>query len=242
MRYFFSLLLFLFLVGQAWAQEPPATTEPDSVERVKMQIDFLPSALRIGPAINSLIQTAIDQEGTYYGLQADLPIRRFMLAVEYGHADLSRQNEAGVPEEEAFQYKSNGDYYKLGIDVNLLRDKKADNFDASNDIIYFGLKYAISIIDDQINFRTQDNFWETSSISQSNENLRVGWIEMNAGMKVELFKNIFLGYTLRYRFGQRYGNRSTLVPYRIPGFGSGEDETNFGFDYYIFYRIPFRKE
>lgn len=241
MKYFFSIL-FCFCIGLLWAQEEQTPSEADTVDREKMEADFLPTALRIGPAINSLIQTGIDNNGTYYGLQADLPIQRFMVSVEYGHADLTRQNEAGVPEQEVFSYSSSGDFYKLGIDANLLRDKQTGDFDARNDVIYFGLKYALSVIDDQVSFRTGDNFWETSSIDQRNENLRVYWIEMNAGMKVEIFRNVFLGYTMRYRFGQRYSNRSSLVPYRIPGFGKGEDETNFGFDYYIFYRIPFKKQ
>lgn len=229
-------------MSQLWAQEQQTPVASDSVERMKMESDFLPSAIRIGPAINALIQTAMDNNGTYYGLQTDLAIRRFMVSAEYGHAELTRQSEAGVAEEEAFFYSSSGDYYKLGIDVNLLRDKQTNDFDARGDVIYFGLKYAFSVIDDEASFRTRDNFWETSSISQRNENLGVHWIEMNAGVKVELFKNIFLGYTMRYRFGQRYSDRSSLVPYRIPGFGSGEDEANFGFDYYIFYRIPFKKK
>lgn len=240
MRYFFSIL-FCFCFHLLWAQEEQVPAEADTVERTKMERDYLPSSMRIGPAVNALIQTALDENGTYYGVQTDLAIRRFMFSVEYGHAELSRQSEADVPVDEAFQYSSSGDYYKLGIDVNLLRDKQTGDFTARDDVIYFGLKYAFSILDDQVSFRTRDNFWETSSISQRNENLGVHWIEMNAGVKVELFKNIFLGYTMRYRFGKRYSDPVSLVPYRVPGFGSGEDEANFGFDYYIFYRIPFKK-
>lgn len=240
MKYFFSIF-FCLCLSQGWAQEQQTNAPADTVERVKMQSTLIPAALRIGPAVNTLIQTAMDDKGTYYGLQADLAMGRFMLAAEYGRMELSRQSAAGVADSEAYQYTSSGNYYKLGVDVNLLKDKQKNSYDAIDDVIYFGLKYAISNIDDQVRFRTPDNFWETSDISQSNENLGVHWIEMNAGVKVALFKNIFLGYTLRYRFGQRYTDSNSLVPYRIPGFGSGEDETNFGFDYYIFYRIPFRK-
>ncbi|MDF9800741.1 hypothetical protein OKW21_006004 [Catalinimonas alkaloidigena] len=240
MKYFFSIFLCLSL-SHVWAQEQQTNVPADTVEREKMQSTLIPAALRVGPAVNSLIQTVIDDEGTYYGLQADLAMGRFMLSAEYGHAELNRQSEAGVAENEAFQYRSSGDYYKLGIDVNLLKDKQKNTYDAIGDVIYFGLKYAFSNIDDQVSFSTPDNFWGATAITQSNENLSVSWVEMNAGVKVALFKNIFLGYTMRYRFGQRYIDRSSLVPYRIPGFGSGEDEVNFGFDYYIYYRIPFRK-
>lgn len=241
LKYFFSILLLFTLAGLCQAQQEQNKVGADTVEREKMQLAYLPSALRIGPAVNTLIQTAIDDQGTYYGLQADLAMGRFMLGFDYGHAELSRQSETGVPASEAYQYTSKGDYYKIGVDVNLLRDKKADTYDARGDIIFFGLKYAFSIIDDEVSFSTPENFWETSAINQRNENLMVSWVEMNAGVKVAIFKHVFLGYTLRYRFAQNSAGRSSLVPYRVPGFGSGEDESNFGFDYHIFYQIPFRK-
>lgn len=241
MKYFFSILLCCCLPGLLWAQEDRARSPADSVSRPKMRLSFLPTAIRIGPAINPLIQSALDRTGTYYGLQADMPIGRFMVALEYGHADLRRSSEEGVPEADIFSYQSSADYYKLGVDANVLLDKSDNSYDAQDDVIFFGLKYALAVIDDQVSFQTRDNIWETSSIAQSNENLGVRWLEFNAGVKVGVFKNVFIGYNLRYRFLQRYLDRSSLIPYRIPGFGDGDDESNFGFDYYLYYRIPFRK-
>lgn len=213
----------------------------DTVSREKMQADFMPSSIRIGPAVNALIQTALDRQGTYYGFQADMAIRRFMVSLEYGHADLRRSSEPGVPEADVFSYRSSGDYYKMGVDANVLLDKQENSYDARNNVIFFGLKYALAVVDDEVSFRTRDNIWENSSITQSNENLGVRWLEFNAGVKVGVAKNVFIGYTLRYRFLRRYLDRSSLVPYRVPGFGDGDDEANFGFDYYIYYRIPFKK-
>lgn len=239
MRYFFSIILTCW-VSLLSAQEQVTNINTDTTKRVKMQRDFSPSAIRIGPAVNALIQSAIDNEGTYYGFNADLPINRFMVSVEYGHADLRRSSEPGVPEEDIFRYNSRGNYYKLGVDANVLLDKQNNSYSAFGDVIFFGLKYAFSVIDDEVQFQTNDNIWENSTISQRNENLGVRWLEMNAGVKVEVFRNVFVGYILRYRFARRYLDRSSLVPYRVPGFGSGEDEANFGFDYYLYYRIPFK--
>jgi len=238
LKYFFSLLLCC-CAGLLWAQEPQRIPN-HSLPRQKMRSTLLPSAVRIGPAVNMLILTALDEEGTYYGLHADLPFQRIMLSLEYGHADLSRSSEPGVPVEEVFSYSSRGNYYRLGVDANLLRDKITESYDAFGDVIFFGLKYAFSNIEDEVSFRTRENIWGASVITQSNDNLSVQWLEMNAGVRVSVFENIFLGYTLRYRFSRRYIDRSSLEPYWIPGFGSGEQETNFGFDYFIYYRIPFR--
>ena len=206
-----------------------------------MRVSFLPTSVRIGPAVNALIQSALDREGTFYGLQADFPINRFMLALEYGHADLRRSSEAGVPEAEVFSYRSSGNYFKAGVDANLLLDKESNSYDADGNIIFFGLKYALAFVDDEVSFQTPDNIWENSAITQRNQSLGARWLEMNAGVKVGVFENVFIGYTLRFRFAQNYLDRSSLIPYRVPGFGNGDDNTNFGFDYYIYYRIPFRK-
>jgi hypothetical protein len=240
LKYFFSILLFC-CASPLWAQEQPTAVPADTVAREKMQSDFVPSGIRLGPAVNALIQTALDRQGTYYGFQADLAIRRFMIALEYGHADLQRNSELDVPETDVFSYSSSGDYYKMGVDANVLLDKQANSYDARDNVIFFGLRYALAIVDDEVSFRTRDNVWENSSIIQSNENLGVRWLEFNAGMKVSVFENVFIGYNLRYRFLKRYLDRGSLVPYRVPGFGDGDDESNFGFDYYIYYRIPFKK-
>lgn len=198
--------------------------------------------MRIGPAVNTFIQTAIDEQGAYYGFQADVVRGRFMLAAEYGRTELQRQNEPGVAPADEFSYSLDGDFYKIGVDVNLLTDKREGSYEASNDIIFFGLKYAFSSIDDRISFTSDENVWGSTLITQSNENIGVRWLEMNAGVKVRVYRNIFLGYTLRYRFALRYLDRSSLIPYRVPGFGDGANNTNFGFDYYIYYRIPFKKQ
>ncbi|MFP4292216.1 MAG: DUF6048 family protein [Cyclobacteriaceae bacterium] len=241
MRYFFSIFMVVFSMHLSFAQQ----TEPDEADTVRRtwsKRSLLPSVMRIGPAVNELILSALDDKGTYYGFQADVVRGRFMLAAEYGRAELERNSEPGAPPGEEFSYSMNGDFFKLGVDVNMLTDKREGSYEASNDIIFFGLKYAFSSIDDRISFTSRENVWGATTITQSNENLGVRWLEMNAGVKVSVYKNVFLGYTLRYRFARRYIDRSSLVPYRIPGFGGGEDTSNFGFDYYIYYRIPLRKQ
>lgn len=239
-EYFISLLLCA-LLGLA----PCRAQQQDSVrQKNKMTYDgrFVPSAVRIGPSLNHAVKTLLDPQGTYWGLQADFPIRQYMLVLDYGQAEIHRENtEAGQPGRN-FQYDSKGAFFRAGIDVNLLKGKQSDSFDAWGDVIYFGLRYAYSRIDDQITFSTeQDTIFNATTLTQQNSNLGIWWLEMNAGVKVEIFKNIFLGYALRYKFFRRFINKGSLLPYEVPGFGKGEHENTFGFDYYLLYRIPFKK-
>ena len=64
---------------------------------------------------------------------------------------------------------------------------------------------------------------------------------MTAGVKVEVFRNVFLGYNLRFKFAQGFSEDPSLLPYHIPGFGRSDRAERFGFDYYIFYRIPLKR-
>ncbi len=238
-EYFFSLLLCAILgVIPGWAQQP------DSVQQEKKFVGkgFTPSALRLGLSLNNIVETVLEDQSTYYGFQIDVPVRQFMFSVDYGRMDISRNNQQTEQPSRNFTYSSQGSFFRAGVDVNLLKDKATDSNDAFGDIIFFGLKYARSRLDDQLSFQTAgDSIYEATPLQQSNDKLRAWWLEMNAGVKVEIFKNIFLGYTLRYKFFRRFSDKTSLTPYEVPGFGKGEQENAFGYDYYIFYRIPFRK-
>ncbi len=234
--YFISLLLCSCL-GVA----PCLAQQADSVKQKKYYAGgFSPSALRIGVSLNNIIQTFADAQGNYLGFQADLPIRQFMLSFDYGRAAVQLANQQDVLLNRNFAYSSQGSFFRFGIDANLLKDKEKNNNDAYGDVIFFGLKYAHSRIDDALTFTVEDTLYTSATLSQNNNNLGAWWLEMNAGVKIQIVKNIFLGYTLRYKFFRRLAGGSSLIPYEVPGFGRGIRKNGFGFDYYIYYRIPFR--
>lgn len=239
-EYFISLLLCALLgLAPCQAQEQDTLREK---REVTYNSRFIPSAVRIGLSLKDGVRTLTDPQGTYWGVQADIPVRQFMISMDYGQARMYRGNTEEEQPGRNFQYAGKGSFFRFGVDANLLQDRKTGRNDARGDVIYFGLKYAHSRLDDQLTFNTgQGAVFNTTTVTQSNKNLGVWWLEMNAGMKVEVLKNIFLGYALRYKFFRRFGGRGSLLPYEVPGFGKGENENTFGFDYYIFYRIPFKK-
>lgn len=241
-EYFFSVLLSLLLTTQYSMAQQQDTVQ----QKIRNKGGFTPSALRVGVAVSDIVNTLTDPQATYYGFQADLPIQQFMISLDYGQAKLNLENNNAEQSNRNFTYSSQGSFFRVGVDVNLLKDRKTDSNDARDDVIFFGLKYAHSQLSDKISFRPATDtitniVYNISEVSQSNNNLGTWWLEMNAGVKVEVFKNIFLGYALRYKFFKRFGDKNSLTPYEVPGFGKGDMENAFGFDYYIYYRIPFRK-
>ena len=227
--------MWLLSLCDGYAQTP---APEDTVTR--REIDYRPSALRIGVSINDLIRTVATTQDTRYSFQADLAFDRFMLVGEYGVAEASQQNNPTF-DVAAFSYDSQGSFFRVGVDVNLLKDRQTGRYDAADDIILFGLRFARARIDDQLQFQSVNSLWGTTTITQQNEGLAATWVEMTAGVKVEVFKNIFLGYNLRFKFARSFSDDPTLIPYFIPGFGRSDREERFGFDYSIFYRIPLRR-
>ena len=215
-----------------------AQTEADTT--VRRAFNIRPSVLRVGVTLNDLIRTATNAADTRYGFQGDLAFGRFMLVGEYGIANTTQQNN---PDRSAppYTYDSQGSFFRVGVDVNLLKDREANDYDAAGSILLFGLRFGRAQINDRLSYELVDSLWGTTVLTQENDGLVATWAEMTAGVKVEVFKNVFLGYNLRFKFAQGFSEDPSLLPYHIPGFGRSDRAERFGFDYYIFYRIPLKR-
>lgn len=215
-----------------------AQTEVDTTAQRAFSIR--PSGLRIGVTLNDLIRTATNAADTRYSFQGDLAFGRFMLVTEYGVANTQQQNN---PDRLAlpYTYDSQGSFLRVGVDVNLLKDREANNYDAAGSILLFGLRFGRAQINDQLSYELVDPLWGTSVLTQENDGLVATWAEMTAGVKVEVFRNVFLGYNLRFKFAQGFSDEPELLPYYLPGFGRSDRPERFGFDYSVFYRIPLKR-
>ena len=228
---------WLYFLSQGYAQTPSPTDTT-----LRQRNDYRPSALRIGVALNDVIHTLSNAQNTRYSGQADLAFGRFMLVGEYGVSEISQKNNPEISSVPEFTYKSKGSFFRAGIDVNLLKDRELGTYDAQDDVLLFGLRFGRAQTDDRLRFQTVDPVWETITATQESNGLVTTWVEMTAGLKVEVLKNIFLGYNLRFKFARNFAGASTLLPYYIPGFGRTTREERFGFDYSVFYRIPLRRK
>jgi hypothetical protein len=124
------------------------------------------------------------------------------------------------------------------------------NWTGMNNQVFLGVRFANSFYNHNINnytlFRTEQLFdqdlvqngYATGKISD----LNAQWIEFLVGMKVQILKNTYMGFSLR--LNRLLGNTSDEkfgVLY-IPGFNRVTDENIFGssFNYSLTYSIPFR--
>ena len=233
LKYFLTckLIFLLAMPYQAFCQQ----------EKLRPIRDFSLAALRIGFSLSDPLQPLL-YEGLEeaYALQADLSVDRFMLVADVGTARYARTKQPNDNLALPYQYDTQGNYFKIGVDVSFLKDQEANTRFAKDDVIFWGLRYASSSFSAHATFDLEDPVWGDFNVMENHDKLRAWWIEMVAGLKVEVFKNVFLGYTMQFRFLKNFSQQTSLVPYDVPGFGSGNRNNTFGFDYYLFYRIPFR--
>ncbi len=132
---------------------------------------------------------------------------------------------------------ANGQYLRLGCDINLRNYVK----DFSNNIIFFGFRYGIGNVNYSINSYTiTDTIYGNQQGNIGNTHVFAQWLEAAAGVRVEVVKNIFLGWSIRGKILLGKTQNSTY-PYIIPGFGYGENSTNVGINYSIYYQIPIQR-
>jgi hypothetical protein len=136
-----------------------------------------------------------------------------------------------------FNYFSNGQYARIGFDYNFYKKKKPDE----NNMVFLGLRLGMASLNHSANnIIIKDSKWGNYSAPAVPEtNVMAQWVEIAAGIRVEILKNLSMGWSGRLRFLLHLkGNEK---PFIIPGFGSGYTNTTLGFNYSIYYTFPLRK-
>ncbi len=135
-----------------------------------------------------------------------------------------------------FNYYSDGAYLRIGADFNVLGSGALKD----NDKVFVGIRYGYCKQQHSAdNIFVTDNYWGSTTASVEASDFNAHWGEFVAGVRTELFANLSIGWSVRFRLLFSGVGESLVEPYRIGGFGRGESTTGFDFNYSIFYRIPF---
>ena len=195
--------------------------------------------IRLGFDILKPILSSSEGDNLNYEIVGDLQLtENIYLAGEYGLVDK-------VIEDENINFNSSGSFLRIGFDYNMF-----ENWIGMDNSIYVGLRYGTSSFSSKIldyNVRNKDSYFsnlvtnEFQTIEYSN--LSGNWIEILLGIKVETFKNVYLGLSLRLNkllSDKKPNNFGNLF---IPGFNKVTDENTFGsgFNYTLTYSIPLKK-
>ena len=196
--------------------------------------------IRLGFDVFKPIKSSSDGDNLNYEIVGDLQItENLYLAAEYGLTDR-------LIEDENINFNSNGSFLRFGFDYNMFK-----NWVGMDNSIFLGLRYGSSNFSNKIesyNIRNSDayfsNFVDNNYQTIDYLNLTGSWLEVVAGVKVETFNNVYLGFSLRLNkllSTQKPENFDNLY---IPGFNKVTDDNTFGsgFNYTLTYSIPLRKK
>ena len=196
--------------------------------------------LSLGVDLFKPIKSSSDGDNLNYEIVGDLQLtENLYLAGEYGIVDR-------IIEDENINFNSSGSFLRIGFNYNMF-----ENWVGMDNSIYLGLRYATSNFSNKIinyTVRNQDSYFsnlvENDFQTIEYSGLSGNWIEIVAGLKVETFKNVYLGFSLRLNkllSDSEPDNFDTLF---IPGFNKVTDENTFGsgFNYTLTYSIPLRKK
>lgn len=190
--------------------------------------DFRPTGIRIGMDILSLIRNPIDDSFNGSEFSADVDFYRYYLVAEVGQW---KRNFTTLDE----TYSNDGSYWRMGVDVNFLKKDEQKN------MFFLGVRYASAAFNEQLDI-SLGNTWNTGSTSYSNTNTRATWAEATGGLRVKMGKFFWMGYTARYKFALNTKEQTNLVPHDVPGYGKTNKSSTWGFNYQLFFRIPFKGE
>lgn len=138
-------------------------------------------------------------------------------------------------EKRNYAYQSNGSFFKAGILYDFFNIEEAGN----NDNVFVGLNYGFALQEHGASrFTIENSYWDNYQGSLNKYVIGTHWLEISAGPRTELVKNLYMGWTINLRIKMLQNNRQVLEPYSIPGYGKGDSNLNAGFSYVIEYFFP----
>lgn len=224
MKLLHSITILLLCSVTATAQ--PAVT-PQPADTVKLN-KFLPTGVRFGTDILALAKTAYDDTFDGWELNADVDFYRYYFAVDYGYWARDYTTDDGI-------YSNGGDYIRLGVDVNFLTK------DPEKNMFFFGMRYGRSGFSEDLTIDKIDPVWGPINTTLTNANVSAQWFELTTGLRVKIWRMIWLGYTARLKFGLSTGDTANMLPSDVPGYGPADQDSYWGFNYQLFLRLPVRK-
>jgi hypothetical protein len=193
--------------------------------------------IRIGADISKPIISFLDSDKKGFELTGDVRfLRNYYAAVELGFEDV-------ISTEDYMKFTTKGSFIKVGVNYNAYQ-----NWKGMTNEIYFGGRYGFSFFNQTLNSYTPNikgTYFEAILLEPNTEfkDLSAHWLEFVVGMKVETFKNLYLGTQISIKKIINTKEPTNFKNLYIPGFNRVFlNDMGIGFNYSISYLIPIVKK
>ncbi len=240
LKYCISLLIVLLPFWGKSQGEPERTRTQDTTAYSQKY------GPRIGVDLARLVFSAIDEDYTGFEVVGDYRITdKLYLAVELGYEQKTQTEDLdGIL---LYRFTPSGSYLKAGVDVNTY-----NNWFGMNNAILFGGRYAFASFSQTLedyNVFDSNRFFNDSFVAGAEpgeefNGLSASWLELVAGIKVELLTNVYIGMSARLGLLVTNTEADRFPNLWIPGFNRVTDGSGFGvgYNYTLSYLIPLRKK
>lgn len=171
-----------------------------------------------------------DITSTEIGIEVNL-LNRFIPVVEIGYGSTDTTDE-----ETDIHYKTSAPFFRVGMNYNFFFKKPY-----LPGFLYGGIRYGFSSFSYDVDAPTLANpTFPYPEVPFAYEGVKsnVGWAELLAGIRVNVYKNFYMGWSVRYRKRLSVKKDEHSEPWYIPGFGKN-GSTSLGVTYSLIYKLPF---
>ncbi|PKQ68022.1 hypothetical protein Rain11_1833 [Raineya orbicola] len=226
---FFIFSISLMLALQSFAQKDTLSSN-DSLKRTLISVKpFATKKKRIKTFDTLTFRAGFDLIGTGQRLITN----KFALHL---NTDLAFRNKNLVVSE--FTWASRKDVQKATYfaQASILRLGWMHNFlhkQSKIDVFAIGLRFANAWYKEEMQTTLQNSIFGTEPVA-FRQNLQASWIELNMELKAKIWKNLLMGYCLRYQFKPDVRGEQIFESYGIPSIGR-TGRNNWGFQYGIWW-------
>lgn len=227
-RFFISLILWVSLAEGIHSQN---TNNKVNVDSNYIRSPFL-KGIRVELDVSPLVSTFI--LGTeHYQWQAATQFHlrnQYLPIVEVGVSGSNIHTPSGI------HYRTDGLFYRVGLDISAIRP--ANDRQPTNHLLLVGARLGYSGFTYELNnIVINDPYWNRSEIRNGMQHTTSRfWMEIVAGLRVEIFTRAYLGWSIRYKSLFGYDVPGAYKPLFIPGYGMN-NENNWAFSYLIGYKF-----
>ncbi len=232
--YFFTLIFSLCVVcgaTEAYAQTDTAATDTTEV-KVKKK-DLAGHQLCIGVDVFHPIMGIWQKDRSAFEIAADYYLHNEYFAVCEAGFGTSEMNYTDL------KYKTSNQFVRMGFNKSVLtRDRPTDW-----DMMLIGFRLGAAAINrEQAYYAVIDSVWGSNTGVTPGKTFGALWVEITAGMRVELVKGFFAGWNIRGKFLMNGASFKDLSPLYIAGYGRGDKNSIFDFNMYLSYAIRWDRQ
>ena len=194
------------------------------LENIRLGVNLLGLGLALAPKNPFLLE-----------INAEAEFRKWLVNVDIGsYTTKESYKENSFNRQIATNYSNQAFFFKLGGDYNVIKKS------VKKHLLFFGFRYAHANFTENIQQEKSDTLFGIAKQNLTNK-VSANWLEGTFGMKVNIWKNFYVGYTFRYKTALWTSGKKEFLLYDVPAFGKPSKNANVSISYYLWYCFPVKK-